>query len=61
MRKLFKASLSGMYYKHFKIVNYDSSVVNKFGASHTDDTGVTIYDHHMFIVHATVVCTINIL
>ncbi len=35
-----------------KIVNYDSSVVNKFGASLTDDARVIIYDRHMFIVQA---------
>jgi hypothetical protein len=35
------------------IVNYNSSVVNKFGASFTDDARVVIYDHHMFIVQDT--------
>ncbi len=34
------------------IVNYDSNVVNKFGASLTDDARVIIYDYHMFIVEA---------
>jgi hypothetical protein len=43
----------GLYYKHITIVNYDSSVVNKFGASLTDDARVVIYDCHMFIVQAT--------
>ncbi len=31
------------------IVNDDSSIVNKFGASLTDDARVVIYDRHMFI------------
>ncbi len=35
------------------IVNDDSSIVNKLGASLTDDTKVVIYNHHMFIVQAT--------
>jgi hypothetical protein len=35
------------------IVNYDSSIINKFGASLTDEVRVIIYDHHMFIVQAT--------
>jgi hypothetical protein len=37
------------------IVNDNSSVVNKLGASLTGDTRVVIYDHHMFIVQATAV------
>jgi hypothetical protein len=44
---------SGLYYKHIKITNYDSSIANKFEASLTDDARVIIYDHHMFIVQAT--------
>jgi hypothetical protein len=35
------------------IVNYDSSIVNKFGASITEDARVVIYDCHMLIVQAT--------
>ncbi len=35
------------------IVNYDSSVVNKFGASLTNNARVVIYDRHMSIVQAT--------
>jgi hypothetical protein len=35
------------------IVNYDSSIVNKFGASLTDNARVVIYNRHMFIVQAT--------
>jgi hypothetical protein len=50
---LTKLLISGLYCKHIMIVNYDSSVVNKFGASLTDNARVVIYDHHMFIVQAT--------
>jgi hypothetical protein len=32
------------------IVNDDSSVINKFGASLTDNTRVVIYNRHMLIV-----------
>ncbi len=35
------------------IVNDDSSIVNQLETSLTDDAGVIIYDHHMFIVQAT--------
>jgi hypothetical protein len=35
------------------ILNDDSSVVNKFGASLTDDARVIIYDCHMFRKQAT--------
>ncbi len=35
------------------IVNDNSSIVNKLGASLTDDARVIIYDSHMFIVQAT--------
>ncbi len=45
--------ICGLYYKHIMIVNYDSSVVSKFGSSLTEDATVIIYDHHMFIVQAT--------
>ncbi len=41
----------GLYYKHIMIVNYDSSIVNKFRASLTDDARVVIYNCHMFIGH----------
>ncbi len=44
---------NGLYYKQFMIVNDNSSIINKFGASITDDTRVIIYDCHMFIVQAT--------
>jgi hypothetical protein len=47
------ALTSGLYYKHMTILNDDSSIVNKLGASLTDDTRVIIYNHHMFIVQST--------
>ncbi len=43
----------GRSYKHISIVNYDSSIINKFEASLTGYARVVIYDHHMFIVQAT--------
>ncbi len=43
----------GLYYKHITIINYDSSIINKFAASLTDVARVVIYNHHMFTVHAT--------
>ncbi len=58
---IFCPKISGLYYKHITIVNYNSSAVNKFGASLTDDTRVVIYNRHMFIVQATGLrfCNIN--
>jgi hypothetical protein len=41
------------------IVNDDARIVNKLGASLTDDTRVVIYDRHMFIVQATGVSVRN--
>ncbi len=41
------------------IVNYDSGIVNKFGASLTDDIRIVIYDCNMFIVQATGNCTVK--
>jgi hypothetical protein len=35
------------------IVNDDSGIVNKFGASLTDEARVIIYDRLMFIVQTT--------
>jgi len=35
------------------IINDDSSIFNKLGASLTDDARVIIYDHNMFIVQAS--------
>ncbi len=37
------------------IVNDNSSIINKLGASLTDDARVIIYERHMFILQATVV------
>ncbi len=47
------SNINGLYYKHMTIVNYASIIVNKLGASLTDDARVIIYDRHMFIVQAT--------
>ncbi len=44
---------SGLQYKHMKIVNYASSVVNKLEALLTGDARVVIYERHVFIVQAT--------
>ncbi len=41
-----------MYYKHITIVSDDSSTVNEFETSLTDDARVVIYNHYMFIVEA---------
>ncbi len=43
----------GLYYKPMTIANDDYSVVNKLGASLTDDARVVIYDCNMFIVQTT--------
>ncbi len=43
----------GLYYKPIMIVNDDSSIVNKLETSLIGDTGVVIYNRHMFIVQAT--------
>ncbi len=50
--RTFHSPNCGLYYKDVTIVNYNSSIVNKFGASLIDDIRVIIYDHHMFIVQA---------
>ncbi len=49
---------SGLYYKHMTIANDDSSVVNTFGASLTDNARVVIYECRMFIVQATASCNL---
>ncbi len=43
----------GLYYKHITIVDYNSSIVNKLGASITHDAWAVLYDRHMFILQAT--------
>jgi hypothetical protein len=45
--------ISGLYYKPIMIVNDDSKVINKLETSLTDDAGVVIYNHNMFIVQTT--------
>jgi len=37
----------------YKIINDDSSIVNKFEASLTDDARVIIYDRNIFIIQTT--------
>ena len=44
---------SGLYYKHWTIVNDDSSVVIKWSFKLIDAARGVIYDRHMFIVQAT--------
>ncbi len=44
---------SGLYNKHFTIINENSSIVNKWQVSLTDNTRVIIYDRNMFIIQAT--------
>jgi hypothetical protein len=50
---------SGLYYKHITIVNDDSSVVNMWRVSLTDDTRVAVYDRNMFIIQATRAAPVN--
>ncbi len=45
--------LCGLYYKHIMIENDDSTIINKFEASLTDNVIVITYDRHMFIVKAS--------
>jgi hypothetical protein len=47
------AMTCGLYYKHMTIVTDDYSIVNKLGASLTDDARVVIYGRHVFIDQAT--------
>ena len=53
---MFVGKASGLYYKHIMILIDDSSVINKFEASLTQDARVIIYNRHMFIVEATGAC-----
>jgi hypothetical protein len=48
------SDIHGLYHKPMTIVNDDSRVVNKLETSLTGDVRVVIYDHHVFIVHTTV-------
>jgi hypothetical protein len=50
---MFVGKSNGLYYKHITTINDNSSTINKFEASLTDDARVIIYDRHMFIVQAT--------
>ncbi len=50
---------SSLYYKPITIVNGDSSVINKFETSLTDDARVILYNCHVFIkIQATEVTVI---
>jgi hypothetical protein len=51
-RRSFSGQFCGLYHKHITIVNDESSISNKVKTSLTDNAGVIIYDHHMFIVQA---------
>jgi hypothetical protein len=42
----------GLYYRHFTIVNDDTSIFIKWRVSLTDDARVIIYDHNLFIIQA---------
>jgi hypothetical protein len=45
---------SGLYYKHITIINDDSSIINKWRNSFTDDTRIIIYyryNGHRIIEH----------
>jgi hypothetical protein len=46
-------SSSGLYYKSIRIINDDSSIVNKLETSLIDDARVVIYDRCMFILQIT--------
>jgi hypothetical protein len=50
---LLLTTISGLYYKYITIVKDDSSDINKWQVSLTDDTRVDIYDRNMFIIQAT--------
>ncbi len=43
------------------IIFYNSRVMLQIVASLTDDSRIVIYNHIMFIVQATVACTIKVL
>ncbi len=58
--KFDSTSSCGLYYKHIKIVNDDSSVINKLQVSLTDYTRVIIYNRNLFIIQATGINDINL-
>jgi hypothetical protein len=43
----------GLYYKHITIVIDDSSIINKWRVSLTDDIRVIIYGYNMLIMQIT--------
>jgi len=46
------AAICDLYYKHVKIVNDDSSIINKWRFKLIDDAKVVIYDRNRFIKQA---------
>jgi hypothetical protein len=42
------------------IINDDSSIINKLGASLTGDARAVIYDRHVFIVQATGITNLSL-
>ncbi len=52
-KKFYNNDTYGLYYKEVMIIIDNSSIINKFVASHTDAAKVVIYDCHMFIVQVT--------
>jgi hypothetical protein len=44
----------GLYYKQVTIVNDDSIIVSEWSFKLIDGPRVVLYDHHMFIIQATV-------
>ena len=48
-----QATGEGLYYKHITIVNDNTTIINKFEASLTDNARVIIYNHRICIVQAT--------
>ncbi len=53
INKIVIYNISGLYYKHVKIINDNSSVFIKWSFKLIDDARSVIYDCHMFIVQAT--------
>jgi len=52
-KTLYNINTCVLYYKHITIINDDSSIVNKWLESLTNDSGVILYDHNVFIIQAT--------
>ncbi len=52
-KKFCEIDTSGLCHKHITIVSDDSSIINNWRVSHSEDTIVIIYDFNMFIIQAT--------